>query len=352
MSFAWERVDALLDKLDVDLARAHGLGPLAARRRRLRGEQVPEPLALEERSAATAHLIAPTILTHARAAYDGKLVLLKGPEITIRYPSRARRFGDLDLLADDAEAAQAGLLANGFELEDREWPPPGYEDADAHYHLHPLQWPGLPLNVEIHREVKWPPGLEAPPNDEIFSEAVPSSIGIDGLLTPPPHQHAVLLAAHAWGEIPLRTIREVIDVMVFADEADRADMTRVAERWGLGRAWRSTIDVGDWLLDGGKKPMSVRLWARHLAALREPKVIEMHIERWLSPFWMFSPGRAVARSARAVANDFTPAPDETWRDKRRQTLRALSHPFSQKSEHERRSGREIRRRIRRSSPRE
>ena len=55
-----------------------------------------------------------------------------------------RSFGDLDLLTDDAEAAQAALLAAGFQ---EVFEPEIYEDI---HHLRPLWWPGLPLVVELH----------------------------------------------------------------------------------------------------------------------------------------------------------------------------------------------------------
>lgn len=338
MSFAWERVDALLDRLDVEIARAHGLGPLAARRRRLLGQEVPEALALEERSAAAAQLLAPIMLTRARAAYPGRLLLMKGPELARRYPGRARRFIDLDLLADNANEAQAALLAAGFSLAED-----GEVLAAGHHHLQPLQLPGMPLTLEIHHRVSWPTGLDAPANQEIFAAAVPASIGVPGLLTPAPHQHAILIAAHGWTHIPLQTVRELIDVMVAADETDPRDLDRLATQWGFGKAWRSIVDAAEWLFDGGRKPMSVRLWARHLAAPREPTVAELYVRNWLSPFWLVSPGRALQRTAGAIGSDFKPEPGETWRHKRRQALLALRHPYSPQSEYAARTGWRMRR---------
>src|SRR5204863_952626 len=183
---------------------------------------------------------------------DGPLVLLKGPEVAQRYPTRARRFGDLDLLPEDAEAAQAALLAAGFRLEDRDWPPPGYDDRRRpHYHLHPLEWPGLALRVEVHRRVKWPKGFEAPRNEDLFDAAVPSSLMIDGLLVPHPRHQAVLLASHAWGEVAMRHLRELFDVAVFVDDAERDELARVAEHWGFRRGWETTLAVADWLLRHG-----------------------------------------------------------------------------------------------------
>ncbi len=337
MRAPWPAVHELVERLDPELACAHGLGPLAAQRLRALGREVPQVLAAEERSAQAANLIAPAVLKRCRSAYGGTLLVLKGPELAARYPGRARRFGDLDLLADDPDAAQAALLSAGFVLEDREWPPPGYDADHAHYHLHPLQLPGLPMNVEIHRRVKWPSELEAPPNEDLFGQAVAACVGVDGLLAPEPHQHAVLLAAHGWEEIPLRTLREVVDIAALLADCDPEHAEHVATQWGFGRAWRATVETVEWVLREREKPLSARLWARHLAAPREPTVVEMHLERLLSPFWLVPPRQAVRRAAKALIADLQPAPGETWGDKRRQVARALLHPLSQKSEHDRRS---------------
>jgi hypothetical protein len=336
----WSAVDHLLERLGDDESCEHGLGPLAARHRRALGQKLPERLVREERAAMSSNLLAPTLLARARAAYQGQLVLVKGPELAVRYPDRARRFGDLDLLPADAEEAQAALLAAGFKLQDRDWPPPGFDDIrKPHYHLHPLEWPGLALRLEIHKHVKWPEGQRPPSNEEIFEAAVPASIGIAGLTVPDPAQHAVILASHAWGEVPMRRLRQLVDVMAFVDGHDREQFRRVARRWGFEPGWQTSLAVADWLFSGAPKPLAVRTWARYLETLREPTVMEMHLQEWASPFWMVPPHRAVRLAAAAVARDVRPEIGQTWSDKLVQTLRALRHPLSPKSEHDRRSGR-------------
>jgi hypothetical protein len=339
MNDLWERVDRLIDDLGPDRAADHGLAPLAARRLRALGQSLPERIFREERAATTANLVAPALLARAREAYDGPLLLLKGPELSRRYPGSARRFADIDLLAADAEAVQAALLAAGFRLEDREWPPADWDYLKrSHYHLHPLEWPGLALKIEVHREVKWPPGLHAPPNGELLEAAVPASAGVDGLLAPHPEHHAVLLASHAWSEVPMRRLRDIVDVMAFVNGARREDLSAVARSWGFERPWQSTLAVADWLLDDAPEPRFVGVWARYLRHLREPTVIEMHLQEWLSPFWLAPPAVAIRRAGAAVARDFKPWPEHTWRDKLRQVGRALIHPLSPKSAHDRRSG--------------
>jgi hypothetical protein len=336
----WSSVDRLIDRLGADESCEHGLGPLVARRTRLLGKPLPDRLAREERAAMSSNLVASTLLARARAAYDGPLVLLKGTELSRLYPDRARRFGDLDLLPGDAERAQTALLASGFRLQDRDWPPEGYDDVKKpHYHLHPLEWPGLALRIELHKHVKWPEGLRPPSNDEIFAAAVPAGVGIEGLTTPDPVQHAVILASHAWGEVPMRRLRQLVDVMAFVENRDRAPIRRVARRWGFAPGWQTTLAVADWLFADAPKPLAVRTWARYLEALREPTVVEMHLQEWASPFWMVPPRRAVSLSAAAVARDVRPEIGQTWRDKLTQMLRALRHPLSSKSDHDRRSRR-------------
>jgi Uncharacterised nucleotidyltransferase len=334
----WEAVYRLIETLDPMLLPEHGLGPLAARRLRLQGRPVPEHLIREDRAAATANLVAPSLLARVRDAYDGPLLLLKGPEVAARYPDRARRFGDLDLLAGDAQAAHAALLAAGFSLEDREWPPPGYDNIHRpHYHLHPLEWAGFALRIEIHQHVKWPGGLTPPRNEDLFEAAAPSSVGVEGLLAPHPNHHAILLASHAWGEIPMRKLRELVDVLVFVDDAQRGELARLARRWQFDRAWNATLAAADWVLGGAPEPTFVRIWARYLRNLREPTVVEMHLQEWLSPFWLVPPRLAIRRTGMAFVRELRPSPEQTWADKRSQTVEALLHPLSPKSAHHRRS---------------
>lgn len=335
----WDGVDLLLGRLTPELAVEHGLGPLAARRLRIRGDDVPEQLLREERAGRTAALVAPALLQRAREAYEGPLFLVKGPELTACYPEGARRFGDLDLVAGNAEEAQTALLAAGFRLQERDWPPEGYDDLRRpQYHLHPLEWPGLALRIEIHKHVKWPDGLRPPRNEELFEAGVPSVTGVEGLLAPHPDHHAILLVAHAWGEIPMRKLRQLVDVLAFVEDGDRVELRRLADRWGIERGWASTLAVADWLVRGAPEPRLVGVWARYLRDLREPNVLEMHLQEWLSPFWLASTRVAVGKAFRAVLRDLRPRPNQTWRGKARQTVRALAHPRSSASEQYSRSG--------------
>jgi hypothetical protein len=329
----WEGVDRLLERIGPELIDEHRLGPLAARRLRLLGEPVPEQLAREERAARAAGLVAPVLLARVREACDGPLMLMKGPALTHLYPGGARRLSDLDLLAPDAERVQEALLAAGF----RPQPEKSVLDYDEHHHLRPLELPGLALAVEVHRRVMWPRGLAVPANDELFEAAVPSGV-VDGILSPDPHHHAIVVAAHSWGEVPMRRLRELVDVLALTDDEDRARLAALARTWGFERAWAATLAAADWLLRGGEEPRFVPYWARYLRGLREPTVFEMHLQEWLSPFSLARPAQAVRLSAAAVARDLRPRPEEGWGSKARRMAHGMRHPFAAKTTHDRRSG--------------
>ena len=329
----WEGVDRLLERLSPQAAAEHKLGPLAARRLRLLGQSIPAELMREERAAKAGALVAPAVLGRVREAYDGPLLLMKGPELTSCYPDRARRLGDLDLVAGDAEQAQTALLSRGFTAK----PTTAQGDYDGHHHLQPLAYPGLALPIEVHRRAMWPAGLPTPSNEELFEAASPATVGVDGILAPDRRHHALLLAAHAWGEVPMRNLREFVDVLALTDDADRKDLRKLAHRWGFERGWTATLAAADWLLRDGPEPTFVPVWARYLRTLREPTVLEMHVQKWLSPFSFAPPRTALRLSAAAAASDVRPGLSEGWRAKLARMGHAMLGAFSRKSEHERHS---------------
>jgi hypothetical protein len=291
-SWIWPVVDRLLERLDADALRAHALVPLAAERIRSRGGDVPQELLKEERAAKMANLIAPSVLGRARDAYEGPMMVLKGPEVSALYPGRARMLVDLDLLVADAPAAWKSLLAVGFEPADRlERVLPSF------YHLNPIELPGFPLPIELHKSAKWPAGLRPPPNDVLFEAAVPASVEVQGLLTPAPAHHTLLLAGHAWAERPLGRFRDLIDVALMAEGIDSRELEQTATQWGWGRVWQTTSAAIEWLIEDAPRPAPLRLWARHLGDVREPTAREMQLRRWLSPFWALPPASAVREIA-------------------------------------------------------
>lgn len=332
----WDGVDRLVDRAPglADL-RSHQLELFAARRWRALGLPVPPELVEEERLAAVVVLTAPILLERARAAYDGPMLLMKGPEVASRYPDPALRlFKDLDLLVDDVEAAQRALLAAGFRAVGD---PALYEGI---HHLRPLAFPGLPLTVELHSRPKWIEGLEPPPSTELFGLASGAEAGVDGVLALPPAHHALVLAAHSWGHEPLRRMRDLVDVAAVAQGLDRDELRGLAAAWRMERAWTTTIGAADALFLGGSPPWAVRVWARNLAKVRERTVLENHLARWLSDFWALPAQDAVRALGSTFAGEVRPAPGEGWGAKLSRSARAVRNALLRRSEHEREWSRE------------
>jgi hypothetical protein len=327
----WEGVGRLVDRTDGarDLE-AHGLHLLAAERWRRFGRPVPQAFVQEELRAAMTTLAAPALLRRVRASCEGPMLVLKGVELARRYPDPALRLSsDVDLLVRDAEAAQRALLAAGFvEVGDPEL----YLDI---HHLRPLCWPTLPLAIELHSRIKWPDGLQPPPSAELFADAVPAAVGLDGVLALPAAQHALAVAAHAWAHVPLRRLRDLVDIALLSAEADPGELSALARRWGIERLWRTTRAAVEGVLLGAVPPAAVQLWARHLADVRERTVLENHLMRCLSPLWALPPRRALAASLSALVDEVRPGTGETWRTKLARGGEALRNPKRQLSEHDR-----------------
>ena len=322
----WDRIDQLVEEMDLRAILAHKLGPLAAARWRELGRPLPNALMQEQRAARFLPRLAEAILVRARAAYDGRMLILKGPEISALYPPGGRLFTDLDLLVGDAPAAQRALVGAGF----REVSATSDEGAD-HHHLTPLVWPGVELEIEIHSKLNWPRHLRPPPNDVVFGAAVPARTPIDGLEAPSAAHHTVLVAAHSWEKLPLGVLRDLVDVAVTAEQADPDEVERVAAEWGLGRVWQTTVATTAWLFAGGKRPLATQLWARNLLSPRESTLLEAHARRWVTPFWMLPPGRATVAAASNVGADLRPSRGETWREKGRRIFRAAANPSRSRS---------------------
>ena len=326
----WERVDALIDRAPshADL-RSHGLQLLAARRFRATGQGVPADFRREERAAAVAALTAPVVLERVVAAIGADCILLKGPEAARRYPDPGLRgFGDVDVLTRDAPAAQRALLAAGFTAVGD---PRLYEDI---HHLRPLVDPGLRLPIEVHAAPKWVAPLRPPSVDELFEAAVPSAVGVPGVLGLPAEHQSVLLAVHSWAHEPLRRLRDLVDVAATVAWADRAEAMRLANRWGVGQLWTTTLASVDALFGDGDLPLVLRIWGQNLPRTRERTVLENHLQRLLSDFWAVPAPTALRRLPQALGHVARPDEEEGWREKLARTSRALRNRSRRRSEHE------------------
>lgn len=334
-AYIWEAVDRLVDRApSLSDLRNHGIDLFAARRWRALGRSVPPVLVEEERRVAALTLGAPTVLRQAREAYEGTILLLKGPEVASRYPDQAlRRFRDLDLLVDDAERAYKALLAAGFEPVGD---PALYVDI---HHLRPLWRPGLPVPIELHSRPKWIDDVPAPTARDLFAVAVESRAGVGGVLTLPPAHHAVTLAAHSWAHEPLRRLRDVIDIAAMVAEGDRAEADAVARTWGVERLWTTTVRAIDAVLHDGPQPWMLRVWARNLPRARERTVLESHLERWLSNFAVLPTGRALRELSSVIRDEIRPEAGETWAQKLARTRTAFRNAYVRRSEHDEELGR-------------
>lgn len=308
-SALWAGVDRLIDRSPslADL-RAHGLHLLAARRWRRLRLRIPDELAAEEMQAADILAMSRKALAAAREAYEGPLMVFKGPEAAQDYPRPyVRPFGDIDLFAADAEDAHRALVNSGFVPAD-----PNAEYYDGLHHMQPLYLPEAPIVIEIHRRPNWFDWGDPPTVQELFAAAIPSRCGVPGLRAPGFAHHTLLLAGHAWAELPFRRALDLIDVAAAAENSGPREAGLLAQRWGMERMWRITSRAIESLLFDRPAPVSLRIWARNLEEVRDRTVLETHLRRWMSPWWVLPPHRAFAASGRAMAVTLLPSPTDTW----------------------------------------
>jgi hypothetical protein len=324
----WDRVDRLLARAPHDdVLRLHRVALLEARRRRTNGLE-PGSLAADETAALVRDLAAIPLLARVREAWDGPLVIHKGAEIALDYPGPGLRpFCDLDLLTDNAAGAQAALLAAGFQRS-RE-----AESFGVLHHECPLEWPGLPLTVELHSRPNWVRGVPAPPTGELLAGAVPSRLGVDGVGTLAPAHHALVLAAHAWSHDPLGRLGNLIDVAVTLRRADEAAVAALARRWDCARLWRTTRAAIADVIEGTSGSAAVAMWARHLRDVRERTVLESHLRSAAAPMWGLPRRRIPAALVAEVRATVAPNEAEPWGSKLRRGRLAVHNAGTARSDH-------------------
>jgi hypothetical protein len=342
----WIGLERLLDATsDPAALRSHRLETAAARRWRETGRAVPEDFARLERLAVAVQLAAPSLLSRVREIVDGPILLHKGPQAASVYPDPTMRgFDDLDLVVADPVASQRALVQAGFvEIGD----PVRYRDI---HHLRPLELPGLPLRIEIHRHPKWPDRLQAPSLDELLEASVPAAVDVEGILAPSPTQHALVLAAHSWAHVPLRRLRDLLDVAAAAALLDADEAEAAAETWGVERVWATTLSAAEGVFGDSPETMPLRTWARHLVETRERTVFESHLQRLVSHFWELPPTAATRAAGSRLMDEFRPAADEEWDTKLRRTRIALRNARRPRLDHDRALGPLAQRPARRAGP--
>jgi hypothetical protein len=345
----WRAVDELIDRApSLAALRSHRIHLLAARRWRVLGRAVDPEVVREEDLAAVRILLAPVLLKRIRDAYDDTIVVFKGPEVGTRYPDPTLRpFIDIDLLVRDPERAQAALLDQGLEeVDDPPWTAGRKREDPFAYmqHTRPLHLPGLPLKVELHRWPSWPRWLTPPAPEALLASSVPSSLGVDGVTTLAPAEHALVVAAHSWVHEPLGRLRDLLDVALMAAEADRQEVEALARRWDIGRLWQATLGAAEAsLLRTRHSTLAQRTWARNVPAVRERTVLESHLETWISSYWTSAPLEATRLAISNAAWDLRPSAGEPWPRKLRRSGRAFRKALSPKSAHDEELGTDARR---------
>lgn len=218
---------------------------------------------------------------------------------------------------------QAALLRSGFVEVDDE----SYSLLEDHHHLHPIRFPAIWLNVEVHSDPNWPVRApKPPPLAEILEAAVPSALAVEGVSAPNRLHHTLILAAHAWRHESLHRLRDLLDIAVLAEGIPTSELAQTAQRWGIGRLWHTTWNAVEAVFYDGRETVALRLLAPHLTSARERTVFENHLRRWLYLYWELPAHRALAQTARTVREELTPGADETWQEKLSRIVSALRHP--------------------------
>lgn len=326
----WDGVDAVIDRTSSlrDL-RAHRLQLLAARRWRELGREIPAELLEEEFRSAWQFAASKALLREAVAAYDGPLLVLKGPHTASFYPApQLRPFSDVDVLAAEPEQAHAALRAAGFE-------PVGFHDEYYRglHHLRPLVDRERRMTLEIHRYPNWFSWSEPPDRHELLATAENDALGVPGLLGLAPEYHALVLAAHGWVELPFRRVADLIDVAAVAASADAEATEILARRWEMERVWHTTLSAADAMFRGGQVTTAMRICAGNFLGVRDRTVQETHVRRLVAGFWALPPLGALAQLGRAFALTALPSPSDTWSTKLARGRLALRHRSQPSSEH-------------------
>jgi hypothetical protein len=330
----WRGVDRLIDRApSLDALRAHRLHLLAARRWRAQGKDVPPELMFEELRVMQSLTAARKLLATVREVSDERILLLKGMAVASHYPDASLRPStDVDILVEDPEGLQKALLAAGFE--------PAGPYGDDYYvglqHLRPLRFRGdVDAFVEVHRRPNWVTWATPPSPHALLAAAADEVPGLPGILALPPEEHAVAIAAHAWGTIPLRRLIDLIDVAALSAGADATRTQALADAWGVGRLWRTTCAAAESVVYGKPATLPLRTWARDLAEVRDRTVFEGHLRRWVGQFWGLPPHRGLAASLQAILYDLTPAPSDSWSGKLVRMREGVLHPSRSTVDHER-----------------
>jgi hypothetical protein len=189
--------------------------------------------------------------------------------------------------------------------------------------------------IEVHHRPSQPFWLPPVSAHDLFQLAVPSVIGVPGLLAPDPAAHAVLVVAHAWTHDPLGSLGHLLDAAALLRSADPRRAGAFARAWGWEEMWDTTVAaIGD-VTRGTRRSLALKFWARHLLDVRERVVLENHISRIAAPVWSLPARRVPLAIAYSLRRTGAPDAEESWTTQLRRSCLAITHAFKTGSEHDR-----------------
>jgi hypothetical protein len=282
----------------------------------------------EQVDSAVQQMMAEVALKQIREAFDGRLVLYKGLELANRYEDPSERSsGDIDVITDDPDGLFETLGSLGYQhvtlslVEQETAESSGPSAYSTYHHLWPLERPGWPVVIEVHRSPGWLPGMTPPTTAALLETAVPTCLGLDGIEALDPAAHGVCVAVHSWRDRPFARRRDLTDIDLLLDTpetASRAD--HLAADWGVARIWawyRNAIAAAQ----GSQRAVpAVRLLGGDRFETRTSSKLADYLVRYAGRFLIDAPVQHRAEILRALRTDTGPLRGEPFRRKLRRFL--------------------------------
>ena len=252
-----------------------------------------ENLNRPRRAHARQVLVGRHLLRDQIEAHSGPIVLMKGLEVAMLYPSPTQRpFRDLDVLVEDPRVRWDRLVQRGFRSN-----PTRRLDID-HHHLPALEDTTGTLGVEFHHRPNVPLWASIP-TEFVIDTAEPSRTGIDGVLRPRDDVHALLMAMHCW-EGGFTRLRDLFDALLLAasgEASGKVPVEATAASLGLRRFWRVTERLAEsQVLGEPARRVPLQRWI----VPTKPGIDQRTKSRLIAPYTVCNPLKVTAAHARAL----------------------------------------------------